>query len=213
MSLLRIVKNTREAPPGPDNRGYQFTHETGHKSYGLDPDTWWADILKFRRNNGLPILDDLRATVEDQFCHLLPPGWCQYEDGSAQTKFIQTRLTIDDIWHGTLVLVAFVDNGCQITPKEVAESRARICAACEFNVGVSGCGPCVGLSALVGQVAKGATSSDEQLGVRVCAICKCSSRAQVWLPADVLAAGVDDEMLTRFPSHCWKKSQISELRN
>ena len=211
MTRLRITIPSYSSVPGPAGRGFQFTHETGYVSYGLDKDTWMRDILKHRRDNGLQIPADMRAIAEDQLCQLLPPGHCMYDDGSPQTQFVESRLTLEDIWHGTLVLSRFVADGIPVVPREVAEARARTCAACHFNVGVSGCGPCAGLSALVNSVAP-KTAADEQLEGRSCAVCKCASRAQVWLPIEVLEVGVPDAMLDRFPSFCWKGNGIRELR-
>lgn len=203
---LRIQKRTEGVPDS-----YRYTHpETGHTTRAVDPWNWLEAIKKYRRDNHLPIPDDMQAIAEDQLCKFMPPGICKYEDGSVPTDFINTRLDLDAVDRGSAVLLAFISEGMPLVPKEVAEERGAICAACPANVGISGCGPCKVMQKLVdflGSTSK--TKADPQLESKSCAVCGCSSRLQIHLPIEVLAKGVTPEQQARFDriEHCWKSSE------
>ena len=99
--------------------------------------------------------------------------------------------------------------------QELAESRGKTCAACYMNMPAQGCGICQGLSNLVEEVAQGKTTkADPFLASKVCAVCKCVSRAHIWLPIENLKQGVSSEMMEQFPEgHCWKRKEIEALNS
>lgn len=208
--MLR-VKKTSECPPD----GWRFVHpETGYVSRGFDPYGWMEDIKKHRKDNGLPIYDDMRERAEDQLCRTLPVGWCHYSDGSLPSDYIDVRVTLADVLNGTAVFAAAVAQGFPLVEQSVAEERAATCAACPANVGIQGCRSCVGFAEKIAAVIGARkTRADQFLEQRSCAWCKCSSKAQVWVPIDILAAGVSDELLVKNSlEHCWKKNEILALR-
>lgn len=208
--MLR-VKKTTECPPD----GWRYVHpETGYMSKAIDPYAWMEDIKRHRRDNKLPIYDDMRARAEDQLCKTLPVGWCHYSDGSLPADYIDVRVTLTDVLNGTKVFASFVAAGMPLVDQSVAEERGAICAACPANVGIQGCRSCVGFAEKVAEViGANKTRADALLEQRSCAWCKCSSKAQIWLPIEVLADGVSDELLSRNSfEHCWKRNGIRELR-
>lgn len=204
---LRLNKTT-ECPPDL----YRFSHESGYVSRSFDPYSWMEDIKRHRRDNKLPIPDNMREIAEDQLCRTLPPGWCRYSDGSSPLDYIDVRVGLPEVLVGTFALGVSAITG--LVPQEVAEERASICAACPANVGIQGCRSCVGFAEkIAGVIGARKTRADQFLEQRSCAWCKCSSKAQVWVPIEVLSVTVSDELLAKNTfSHCWKANQIRELR-
>lgn len=213
MSLLRF--NIREFESVPD--GFRFTHpETGHTDRHIHKEVWLKMIADHRRRMNLPPIDP--AICEDQCCRLLPPGFCVYEDGSNPSRYINTRIGIDEIVNGTNVLIELAKRatlsviGFKQSPlvdQSLAESRAKTCAACYANIYAEGCSPCRNAMELVVSL-KGdkKTSADMYIENKACGVCKCSTQAQVWLRADILAKGVTPDMDELWPAHCWKKAEI-----
>lgn len=161
--------------------------------------------------NGYPRIPE--ADMEDQLCKLLPPGWCLQDTGDPPPWFINSRVTMDEVIRGTKVLASFIAQGMPLVEKSVAAERGAICAGCPFAANAAGCGPCAGLSNLIGEIAGAAPlDSDPILGNRSCLICGCAARAQIWLPIELLAKGVTPEMDERWPTWCWKKKALDELR-
>lgn len=198
---LKLVHHGGEVPPD----GYRFVHpETGHKSASTDERAWLKDIKKYREDNGFPPIDE--ADVYDQFCKLLPPGWCAYEDGSRPQWFVNTRLGVQDVLNGTKVLASFLLAGMPLVSPELAESRSVTCARCPFNVQISGCSPCVGLQSLIEQIG-GSIKTSADASLQSCAICKCSNRAQTRLPIELLKRGMTDDQADKWPSFCWKANE------
>lgn len=209
MSLLKLNK-TSECPPD----GFRFTHETGYVSRGFDPYGWMEDIKRYRKDNGLSIPPNMQQIAEDQMCRTLPPGRCSWETGEPATDYIDIRVTLDDVINGTKVFATFVAQGFPLVEQSVAEERAAICAACPANVGIQGCKSCVSFAEKVAEVIGARkTRADALLEHRSCAWCKCSSKAQPWVPIEILAKGISDELLAKNSfEHCWKKNQILALR-
>jgi hypothetical protein len=210
MSLLRL-RDTNEVPPD----GYRFVMpENGYRIGPINrKDDWLLAIKKHRDDNGYPSPDNWRELAEDQLARTLPSGWAFYEDGSEPENYVDRRMGFEDIIRGTKVLLEFVRQGAPLVEQKEAERRARICAACYLNLPVHGCAPCVGLANLVEDVAQQRkTEADAQLENSSCGVCRCMSRAQIWLPIDILAKGVSAEMMKLWPyEFCWKGQQLREF--
>lgn len=207
-SRLRLLQHT-ECPP--DEFRYRFTDGYTVKCFNYDG--WLARIAAHRRNNGYVKLDDWIAEAEDQLCRILPAGWCEQETGAPPEFYLDARMTLDDVLNGTKVLASFVGQGMPLVSRDVAEARGKTCAGCYAAVSIPGCSPCVGLASLVADIAGAEPlTSDPFLENKSCAVCKCSARAQIWLPIELLAKGVPDEMLPKFPEWCWKKKGVEQLR-
>lgn len=211
MNRLTLIQRS-ECPP--DQYRYRF-REDGCLIKCFSYGGWLERIRAHREFNGYPEPDDWKEEAEDQLCRLLPPGWCRQVTGEPPEWYLNSRLSMDDVLRGTRVLVSFVSNGAHIVDKAVASARGAICAGCPFSAHVEGCGPCVGLSNLIAEVA-GSQSlpSDAVLENKSCLVCKCSARAQIWVPIEFLEKGVTEEMLAQFPAdYCWKRRETIDFRS
>lgn len=205
-TLLRM-KQYSECPP--DQWRYKFKQD-GFTVKCFDYPGWKSRIEEHARLNGYPKVD--MAEAEDQLCKLLPPGWCEYDNGDSPDWFVNSRVTMDDVIRGTKVLASFIGQGMPLVDKAVAAERGAICAGCPFAASAAGCGPCTGISNLIAEIAGGdPLPSDSLLANKSCLICGCAARAQIWLPIELLAKGVTDDMMPKWPDWCWKKSEILML--
>jgi hypothetical protein len=174
---------------------------------------WLDKIAKHYRDNGYTLSDDWQAQAETQLCALLPPGWCRYDDGTEPRTFIDRRFNLGDAINGTNVLIEFVKQGAPLVNQDTAEARAKTCAACYALLDIPGCNTCASFANYVAEVAGArATKADPLLETKVCGVCHCSARANIWIPVEVSKAGVTDEMMEQFPDWCWKKQGIEALR-
>jgi hypothetical protein len=179
---------------------------TGCKLSAITWDQLMAKATAARRANGVPIGVDFENEVE-QWAVLAHPDEVEVWDPDMPKK---VRLGLDDIIHGMRVIVALKMAGSPLVSREEAERRAGICARCYMNQGFSRpCATCGGLEDLVrALVGAQGTSQDDKL--HACGICHCLNKAQVWLPLDILAKGVTDQMKTQFSkmaelTGCWKQ--------
>lgn len=212
MGLLKLKKSNVTPPDR-----FRFVHpEDGHATYGMDYDSWMRQIKQHRKDNGYPIPDNLAEIVEDQFCQLLDGEWCEFVDGSERGVHLNRRVDITTVMNGTRVMLKFIAEGMPLVSKEVAEERALTCSRCYALSNVAGCGSCAGLSDLVAQVigAK-ATPHDNALEGRICLVCKCSARANAWMPVEISKVGVSEEAreLFRTIPHCWKARELALTNN
>lgn len=210
LSRLKLIQHS-ECPPDM----YRYKHpQDGWLDRCYDYTGWLRRIEDHRRINGYPEPEDWVAEAEDQLCRLLPPGWCKQETGEPPEWFLNTRLTVDDVMRGTRVLASFVAQGMPLVEKKVAAERGAICATCPFSISAPGCGPCIGLSNLIAEIAGSEQlPSDPILSNKSCGICGCAARAQIWLPIELLNKGVTEEMMEQWPMEfCWKGRGCRELR-
>ena len=92
-------------------------------------------------------------------------------------------------------------NKFQLVDQEEAERRAKICAACPYQIATSGCWGCKGIAGMLPQIAGARkTSYDSQL--KACGVCGCFNSVSVHLPID--SQGGED---LEFPDFCWKFKQ------
>lgn len=198
-----------ECPP--DKYRYTFPQD-GHTVFSFSKSGWFDEIAKHYRRNQYEMPDDWKEIAEDQLCRLLPPGWCEYPNGGPLPPPVDARIQLDDIMRGTKVFVEFVRQGAPLVDRATAEERGRTCAACYMKASIPGCGACVGVANLVAE-ATGAqgTKADVQLEGTSCLVCKCSSKAQIWMTKEVLRPGVTREMMDQFPAEfCWKRKLFAE---
>lgn len=209
MNKLTLIQRT-ECPP--DQYRYKFK-EDGYTVKCFDHPGWLERIREHRHINGYETPQDWIAEAEDQLCRLLPPGWCKQVTGEPPEWFLDARVDIEDVLRGTIVLGTFIAQGAPIVSREVASERGTICSTCPFAVNVAGCGPCVGLSNAIAEVAgKQELPSDTLLANKSCLCCKCAARAQVWLPVKFLEIGIGEDIMRTFPEWCWKKKEILQYR-
>lgn len=202
------LSNRTDVPAG------GFTHKHSISGYEMSFHVWHllrSAVTKHCEANGYPFVTD--EEIEAQICERLGPNgakrWCVGDGVSVQGVNIGWR----DVLHGTMVLGSFLIAGRPLVSEEEAERRAAICAPCSRNVTYAK--PCGGdcpelESAVKAIVGNASTTQDVKLGA--CSTCKCSLKSAVWLPIEIQAKGVTEEMMSQFPSPCWKAAGIRELR-
>lgn len=180
----------------------------GTQIRSADRTVWFKEIKDHFRRNGYPLPEGWKEYYENQFCSILPPGFCVNAEGlPANTQDV--RIDIEDLKHGMQVLWNITRHPDPLVDQKTAAERGAICAACPLNIHVPGCKPCIQLANTILDIkGKGTTPSDPHL--RVCAVCKCANSAQVWVKPEVLSQGVTGEQLARMrelnPS-CWKAKE------
>lgn len=199
--MLKFSFPKNLVPPG----GYRANMPDGHTVTAADRNVWFSEIKAHYKRNSLTLPDGWQEYYEDQLCSILPPGHCLNSSGMpANTQDI--RIGIEDLKHGMQVLWNITRHPDPLVSKELATQRAGICASCPANISVPGCKPCIQLANTVMDVkGKGETSVDSYL--RVCAVCKCSNEAQVWVKKEILMTGSNGEQLQRMRElnpKCWK---------
>lgn len=205
---LRLLPRS-ETPP--DRFRYTFPQD-GFTVANFDKDSWLLAIRRHYEMNEYPLPADWREQAEDQLCRLLPAGWCEFADGSLPASFIETRFDIHDFINGTVVLGSFKLSRDDVVDAKLAESRALACSRCYMNVEVPGCGACHAAANYIAEAAGGKETSVDQY-LKACAVCKCSNKAAVWIPAVHLARGLSDEQLNQLRAvpWCWKAQEIDAL--
>lgn len=202
--MLKFSFPKNLVPPG----GYRANMPDGHTIIEADRNAWFASIKAHYKRNGLALPEDWREMYEDRLCKTLPPGNCINSNGMpANTQDI--RIDIDDLKHGMQVLWNITRHPDPLVSKELASQRASICAACPANISVPGCKPCIQLANTIMDV-KGKCSTPADSFLRVCAVCKCSNEAQVWVKKEVLMTGASGEQLARMKElnpGCWKADE------
>lgn len=207
MNRLRLIQKV-ECPPDQ----YRYKHrQDGYTDRCFDYGGLVSRVREHCNLNGYPIVPE--EEIQDQLCRLLPPGWCEQETGEPPEWFVNSRVTMDDVIRGTKVLASFITQGMPLVEKSVAAERGAICSGCPFAASAAGCGPCTGISNLISEIAgSDPLPSDPLLANKSCLICGCAARAQIWLPIELLAKGVNDEMMPKWPSWCWKGNSLKELK-
>lgn len=215
-SLLRL-RVTNETPPN----GYRFTCPVD--GYRIGPEDnrehWIKRIYKHYQDNGYEIPDNLREIAEDQLARILPTGWGFYTTGEEFTDTIDARLKGADIMNGTRVMLELVRKVAAFklfglespfVSQEVATERALICSRCPFNIPITGCFGCSGLSDVIEGMTGGITTPYDDM-LASCGICHCSNKAQVRIEGVVLKEGVTQEQRHLFDTvaWCWKPAAIS----
>jgi len=203
--------NFREYDVPPDY--YRWVAPNGGRIQASDRKVFFSKVEKMYRDNSIPMPDNWRDLAEHQCCLVLPPGWSKHEDGT-EAAGINTRLELGDYLRGMEVLASVMLSKAPLVSQEEAEERAAKCAACPANIPVPGCAPCVGISNLILDV-KGSNETKADQFLKTCAVCKCSSQANVWVRPEILAKGVTESQLQQMDMmpDCWKSRQIRALNN
>lgn len=164
-------------------------------------------VRKHRKANNLPIGTNFPKDMFSEFCGKMPPGVCKGYDPNVKV-IAHGTLTPQDIIRGTETLIAWTAKGFPFVDKSEADRRANICAGCPHNERVAMCYSCGGIAkrfaeTIVNTIGSKSTSSDHKL--YSCNICKCSNKAQAFIPLDILLKSTNKEMNDLFPEFCWKK--------
>jgi hypothetical protein len=211
MNPLRL-KNLSIVPPN----GYRFHcpeksywSRTEHNSLG----SCLREMAEFYRDNGVPLPEDPPRKVEQELCEILGPEWCEGFDPS-QAKRPTMVLGLDDFKQGMKTmahnLARSVMQGKRITVEESEVfHRAHVCAGCHFNTRVS-CGSCAqsAVKEAANSVANyltGCPKTPDDAFLQNCTICKCSLKAKICVPLDIIREHMTEDQMNRLPDFCWIK--------
>lgn len=208
MSLLKIIKHNVSPP----DKFFYIVPEDRWKIETFAISDLLSQVKAHYERNSYTLPDNWQAVIEDQNCQRLSGEWCQYETGEDFMDGVNARFGIEDIVNGTRVLASFTLDGANVVSQELAESRANTCSRCYMNLAVPGCASCYQLLNVVAMVT-GTRGTSEDANLKSCAICHCSNKAQVWIPAANLAAGTTAEQMRQFGrvGFCWKRKEIEAL--
>lgn len=187
-------------------------HQAETRTWIRAPDylNLFENVRDHRKANNLPLGTFWEREVEDQLCQMLPPGLCKQED-PAKGRSVFTRIGWDQVVAGTSTIVSWATTGFRAVSQELANARADTCSRCYFNVSIGGlCGGCGHLSNLAAQFGKGKTPADPFL--KACSVCQCSLLVKIWVPIEAIDKGTPPQMFEKFPSFCWIKKELGELR-
>lgn len=200
--MLKYTASPRITPPD----GFRYTFPDGVTIRESCQTDWYRRIRQHYEQNAYPMPDNWKDLADEQLCLLLPPGWCQYDDGSNVMSHINTRLEMGDLFRGMDVLMRIAASPDPLVDQATAEARAAACSKCPANISIPGCAPCMKIPDMVVKINGGKTTGSDQF-LRSCAVCKCSLQAAVWVKDEVAAHGITPEMHQQFQllPHCWRK--------
>lgn len=195
---MKHLLNTYTVPPG----GWRYVvPETKATLRAGNKEDLTRNVAKHLEANKLPVPHDLGDIIEDQICQFIGPEHCTW---GAEEYAAHPTMDGHDVMNGAKVMLGWVLGGTPYVATSEAERRASICSSCVMNMPVGMCMACAGLSKIVTRITAGRRTSYDQF-LHSCAICKCSNKAQIWLPLDTLHRGVTPDINEGFPIHCWKK--------
>lgn len=199
-----------EVPPGGGWRYQQ--HETGHWIHSPSWEELIKDVAKYRKLNNFPIGAQFEQEIREQLCSFLPPEFCKHTDPSAK-HFQVSPLTLHEAKETASMLVTWFTKyrRRKVEPSQ-ATARAAKCVRCPFNQKITGCANCSlnVIRELINQIVGGArTEHDNRL--ESCLICRCTLKAKIWLPIELLKEFLTEEKLNTFPSAevCWIRQEAS----
>lgn len=206
MSKLKFKFAAFETPPDL----YRWAAPNGHVVREYNRDEWLRSIKKFCDNNDIELPDGWEADAEDRLCRVLPPGWCQYEDGGAPQTYLNVRFGAGELSDGAegVARIALTPNA--LVDQETAEARAKTCASCPANVRVNGCYACYNIVDAIFR-AKGARKTEADAVLNGCGVCKCSLRSMVWIRDDLLDEITTPEQREQYATipWCWKAALLN----
>jgi hypothetical protein len=148
-------------------------------------------------------------------------GWNTYiMGGGAPPKWIAPtllrRLGVERVAAGAKALLAWLGEGAEPVPAQMAEKRSSICAGCPLNqkVGLTDYFMRAASEMIRRQIEFSkdvglSTTHDERIGI--CSACSCPLRLMVWVPLEHKLASLDEETFSKLPEHCWVKKEKNAL--
>lgn len=194
MSQLTLI-NALRGPVPPD--GYRYVDPvSGFTAHSFDYRDWVEQEQKHLTANQREVPPDLEIQMQEQLCHTLPPGWCNYDVPNPVTVY---DLDWKDVLEAAARFAGWVAEGMPLVDQKEAERRAMVCTRCYLNVNIGGCSSC---QAIVAKLSEGLTTKRDQY-LKSCGACKCNLKAKVHFPLDTLKSAHNIQKL--YPSHCWLK--------
>lgn len=206
--MMRYTGPNNVTPPD----GFRYTFPDGVTIRQSCRGDWYNAIRRHAEMNGYELAENWKDLADDQFCLLMPPGWCSFDDGSDVLSHINTRLEMGDLFRGMEVLLRIAASPDPLVDQETAERRGAICAACPVNITVPGCIPCMKIPDMVAKIV-GAKTTQSDPYLRTCGICKCMNAAAIWVKPEILAHGVTPGQMDQYArlGHCWKYKELKAL--
>jgi hypothetical protein len=212
MNYLRF-RQTNIVPPG----GWRFHCPEKHywsKTDNVSLKTCLREMAQFYKDNGVNLPENPSRKIEQELCEQLGPEWCEGFDPS-ETQQPALSITLKDLQQGMVTmahnLARSVEQGRRITVDlEEVKMRAHICSTCPYNTKVSGCGSCSGraVKEAMNSVANyivGCPETPDDKFLQNCGICKCSLKAKICVPVDIIKQHMLPEQLAQLPEFCWIK--------
>lgn len=174
-------------------------------------------LIEHRFANNLPCTGSIALEVEDRICARLDSSFWRWRRRADARRFftgpIRPDVSVEQIKKTVAMFGRWLRSGRPIVEEEEATRRASICANCpgHFNVRIMGCTGCKAGYALVRKLRPRKHRMDSKL--KVCAVCKCENRTQIWLPSDFLGDTVLPNTLSQFPVGCWKKELVGNAQD
>lgn len=172
--------------------------DTGHMYSAKKLGDLYKDIIQYRVQNGLELIENLVETVENYICGL--PENCNKCTGVELHRSFYTYIK------GGIALIKNIAFKKYAT-QEVAEERAKQCVACKFNVF-----PDKDVftkwsdDIAIMQVGERKTSLHEELAS--CEVCTCALRGKVFFDG-TLPPFTDEEKEKLESVKCWQLSLVS----
>lgn len=196
------LKSPATQPPG----GY--TYRQAETALILTSDSFHglvAKVISHREYRGLKPTD--AATVEkevhNQICSRLGLNECNPDPGDDWVPVLKPGiLRLTEIMAFSKTMLEFIKNGGVMVPMEEAQRRRKICVECPLNGPATGC-KCGLLYQMINMFIPKERKFED---LQICKLCRCSLKAKVNVPMEVIEAGEDKTL--RFPVHCWRHKTL-----
>lgn len=140
---------------------------------------------------------DLVAQIEHRMCEMMPG----YRYCKPCMKNKKQTITFGAIIRWITAMYEFAKtHGFKLVEQTEAERRAKICAACPYQVEAAGCWGCRGVAGLLPWIA-GARTTPYDTQLKACGVCACYNSVSVHLPKSL-----NGEDGLEFPEWCWKRN-------
>lgn len=168
-------------------------------------------IKDWRKANAYPVGLGFEDEVEREVC-LAYPNECY--DCDPRIPKLEVRLSVADVIQGTRMALAHKLAGSPLETQAIADSRAKICSTCPFNVSIMmPCGGiCHELKNFV-QTIIGSKATPYDGSLKSCAVCHCWASVMVWVPLDIQQSVLTDKQKESFRyarevHSCWKSEKL-----
>lgn len=150
-------------------------------------------IVSYRSQNRLPTVEKLGEVIENYLCSLpINIGKCM-KAPPLKRGFVQALkgglLLIEKLWYDKTV------------PQQVADSRAKVCVSCPYNV-FADKGPFIKWADMIAENSVGDKKSMYHNELGNCSVCSCPLRAKVFYDGDM---GLTQEQKAQMKEvNCWQ---------
>ncbi len=218
------LKSRNVFPPGQ----FQFTQpQTGWTAMAGSHESVSIQLYRHRLGNRAICqqyklstdIEVIRNEVEEfNAARCISHGWLQFvQEAPTQSFRVPTMFrslsanvvgSVKKVVAGVKAIALWLGDGLTPVPQALAESRAGVCAACDFNgdpnfiekLSAEGAAQIKEWMAIKNDLAL-KTPYDAQL--KTCKICSCMNGLKIWADLKHINKTVDDEVKAKLPAHCW----------